>query len=294
MPSIVVVSLVFALVAFAMNSILCRQALSGDAIDPATFTAIRIIAGAGCLLAILAARRRPPRRLLRDVTAAAMLFVYAISFSLAYRDLAAGVGALILFAVVQATMIGWGLRCGERLGGLGWMGLVAALAGLVVLAAPNASATIWSAANWSAPSVRGSLLMAAAGVAWAIYSLRGRTGIDPLATTAGNFALAGLPALLLVLLLPGDRHATAGGVGLAVLSGAVASGLGYVAWYAALPHLRATAAATLQLLVPVIAAAGGVLLLAEAITLRLLLAAVLILGGVRLALRKGHPTDRPD
>jgi drug/metabolite transporter (DMT)-like permease len=285
-----VIATALALVAFALNSILCRLALAAGAIDAVLFTLVRLGSGAVCLLVILAWRGQARQRPVVDPAGAVMLFVYAIAFSLAYRELSAGVGALILFGMVQATMIGWGLARGERLDRLGWTGLLAALVGLGLLAGGGARGA----------GGQGSLLMALAGIAWGVYSLRGRVQQAPLAATTGNFTLAVLPAGLALLLLPGDRHGSAWGITLAVLSGALASGLGYVAWYAALPHLRATQAATVQLLVPVIAAGGGVLLLAEAITLRLLAAAVLILGGVRLALlggRRQHPrrrTGRPD
>jgi drug/metabolite transporter (DMT)-like permease len=276
----------FALVAFAMNSILCRLALAAGAIDAVLFTLVRLAAGAGCLALILAFRRRSLRTVRADLPAAAMLFLYAIAFSLAYRDLAAGTGALVLFGMVQVTMIGWGLTHGERLRAAGWAGLVVALSGLVVLTMPGLTA----------PSLRGGAMMAVAGIAWGVYSLRGRALTDPLAATAGNFSAAVLPAVAVALAFGGERQATPWGIILAVLSGAVASALGYVAWYAALQRLRATGAATVQLLVPVIAAVGGVLLLGETVTVRLLAAAGMILGGVHLTLRRqgrGGPTGRP-
>lgn len=269
----------FALVAFAMNSILCRLALAAGAIDAVLFTLVRLAAGAGCLALILAGRRRSLRSVRVDLPAAMMLFLYAIAFSLAYRDLATGTGALVLFGMVQVTMIGWGLVRGERLRAAGWVGLVLALAGLVVLTMPGLTA----------PSLRGGAMMAVGGIAWGIYSLRGRTQGDPLAATAGNFVVTMLPSVAVagavVLGLGGERQATPVGVVLAVVSGAVASALGYVAWYTVLHRLRATGAATVQLLVPVIAAAGGGLLLGETVTVRLLAAAGMILGGVYLTLR---------
>lgn len=262
-----------ALVGFAANSLLCRLALADRAIDAASFTAIRLASGALVLVAI--AR---PRAALHagSAASAAALFAYAAPFSFAYLRLGAGLGALVLFGAVQAAMIGWAVARGERPGALVWLGLALALAGLVGLAAPGATS----------PDPIGLVAMVVAGVSWAVYTLRGRGAAGaPLATTAANFArsvpLAG--ALIAVAALVGGLSASARGVALAVLSGAVASGLGYSLWYAALPHLSATRAAALQLLVPVLAAGGGVGLLGERVSPRLLLAGAAILGGVALA-----------
>ncbi len=265
----------FAMTAFAMNSVLCRLALGTGAIDAMAFTAVRLGSGAVCLALLVGLPRdgmRPASRL--DIAAAAMLLVYALAFSFAYRDLNAATGALLLFALVQATMLAWGLRRGERLRPMGWAGVALAIGGLVVLTAPGLAA----------PPVRGALLMALAGVAWGVYSLRGRGAAEPLRATATNFALAAVPALALLVLLGASLHATPRGLVLAVLSGALASGLGYVAWYAALPWLATTAAATVQLSAPVLAAVGGALLLGEALGLRFLVAASMILGGIAAAL----------
>jgi drug/metabolite transporter (DMT)-like permease len=204
---------------------------------------------------------------------AGLLFVYALAFSFAYVSLGASTGALVLFAAVQATMIARGLGEGERPHLLEWAGLLVALAGLVYLLAPGLHA----------PSPRGSALMATAGVAWGLYSLRGRRADDPLASTRGNFVRATPAALLVSIASWSARHGSTPGVALAALSGAAASGLGYVIWYAALPRLTATRAALVQLCVPVLAAAGGVLFLAESLSLRFAVAASAVLGGVGLA-----------
>jgi drug/metabolite transporter (DMT)-like permease len=262
-----------ALIAFAANSILCRLALRGGEIDAASFTAVRVCAGA-VVLALLCARRDAARA--GSWGSAAALFGYAAPFSFAYLRLGAGVGALVLFGAVQTTMLAWAIARGERPSPRVWLGLVIALAGLVALAAPGASA----------PDPLAATGMAVAGIAWAVYTLRGRaTAGDPLRATAGNFLRAVPMALALVALgaLEG-LDATARGLVLAATSGALASGVGYAIWYAALRGLSATRAAVLQLLVPVIAAAGGVTLLGEAVTVRLAGAAATILGGVALAI----------
>lgn len=267
--------------AFAANSVLCRLALQTTAIDPATFTAVRLAAGALTLWGVVRLRRG---RMGGSWGSAAALFVYAAAFSFAYLGLTVGTGALILFGAVQLTMIGWGLARGERLSGLQTLGLAAALGGLVVLVLPGLAA----------PPLGAALLMAASGAAWGVYSLRGRGSRSAAADSAGNFARAvpmavGLGALVLVW--PGAAaHGDGPGLAYATLSGAVTSGLGYVVWYAVLPALRATSAATVQLSVPVLAALGGVALVGEAITLRLALASALTLGGIALVLRAGDTT----
>lgn len=268
-----------ALVAFAANSILCRMALGGARMDPAGFTAVRLGSGAATLWLLLAVRSGGLPRLEGHWASAAALFTYAGAFSLAYVSLDAGTGALILFGAVQLTMLLAGLRAGERPRPAEWLGLGLALAGLVVLVRPGISA----------PAPVGAALMAAAGIAWGVYSLRGRGSREPLRNTAGNFLMAAPVAVLLVPFAGGAGDWTASGVALAVASGALASGVGYAVWYAALPALTATRAALVQLLVPVLAAAGGVALLSEAIPLRLPVAAALVLGGVALAVTARSP-----
>ncbi|MEZ5980566.1 MAG: DMT family transporter [Planctomycetota bacterium] len=280
MPFRTALSTVLALLAFAGNSLLCREALRSGSIDAASFTAIRIASGAAALC-LLAARRGPRRA--SSTTSALALVGYAVPFSFAYLRLSAGTGALILFAAVQAVMIGAGLARGERPSAVGWFGIALAFGGLVWLALPGATA----------PDPAGGALMAAAGAAWGVYSLRGRargpgTGVDPLAATAGNFARA-VPLVVAILCaawLAGSVTVEPRGALLAATSGALTSGVGYAIWYAALRGLTATRAAVVQLLVPVIAALGGVALLGEAFSSRLAVAGVAILVGVLLAERR--------
>ena len=266
---------VFAMLAFASNSLLCRVALRDTAIDAASFTAIRLASGA--LLLVLLLRLRGVRPTAGGSwPMAAMLFAYAAFFSFAYRDLTAATGALLLFGAVQLTMMGWGLWKGERLAGLRLVGLTIAIGGLVVLLLPGLAA----------PPPLAAILMLAAGIAWGVYSLLGRGAGDPVAATGGNFLRSVAFAAVLGLADIGHESIDYRGVFYAVLSGAVTSGLGYVLWYAALPALSATSAATIQLSVPAIAAVGGAVLLAEPITARLLLASAAILGGIALTIRK--------
>lgn len=264
-----------ALVAFAGNSLLCRAALRNTAIDPASFTLLRIVSGA-LVLALLIGLRRPAQLRAGSWASAAALFAYAIAFSYAYIGLSAGTGALILFGAVQASMLGWALLRGERFGALQMLGFALAIAGLVALLLPGLSA----------PPLGSALLMLLAGVAWGVYSLRGRGAGDPTAATAGNFLRAVPMAVAVlavaVLLAPAAEQIDLPGSLYAIASGALTSGLGYAIWYRALPLLRASTAATVQLSVPVITAVAGVILLSEPVSLRLVLASVAVLGGVAL------------
>lgn len=262
-----------AMASFAANSLLCRIALRDTAIDAVTFTTVRMIAGALTLWLIVALRRGKPG-VSGSWYSALALFAYAIAFSWAYRSLSAAAGALLLFGSVQATMIAYGLWTGERLRGRQWIGLALALSGLAGLMLPGLSA----------PPLSGALLMMTAGMAWGVYSLRGKGSGDPASATAGNFLRTVPIALALSLLLLGDAHWDQAGAWYAMASGAVASGIGYAIWFAALPALRATSAATVQLSVPVIAAIGGILFLGESLTLRLVLASATILGGIALVI----------
>jgi len=260
-----------ALVAFAANSWLCRAALRSHAIDPASFTALRLATGA----AVLWLLSRSGERREGSLGSALALFGYAICFSFAYLALDSGVGALILFAAVQLTMLAGGVLAGHRPSLAESLGVALALAGLVVLGAPGASSP-------PPPAAAG---MTLAGAAWGIYSLRGRGVARPLLATADNFRRT-LPAavlLALVAVATGAR-ATPHGAALAALSGGLTSGVGYAIWYAALPALRPLVAGTVQLLVPVLAALGGVALLGERLTGRLLAAGGMILAGLALAL----------
>src|SRR5690606_10552116 len=262
------------MIAFAANSLLCRVALEQPRIDPASFGSIRLASGALVLAVIVRLRADRDRPAPPDWLAAAMLFAYVALFSFAYLSLPAGTGALILFGAVQLTMLGAGLRAGERFAPAAWAGLAAAIAGLVYLVSPGVSA----------PAPLGATSMALAGAAWGVYSLRGRGIADPLAATASNFARAVPLALALSVLTAGAVHADGPGVVLAVASGALSSGIGYVIWYAALRGLTAMRAATVQLSVPPIAAIGGALMLAEPLTPRLMLASAAIIGGIAVVL----------
>lgn len=263
-----------AMLAFAANSVLCRLALDQAAIDPASFGSIRLVSGAVVLNLIFRFQSATPLAAKWDWRAAIMLFAYVACFSFAYLALSTGTGALILFGAVQLTMIGSGLWSGERLSVVGWLGVALAIAGLVYLLSPGITA----------PPLFGATLMAAAGIAWGAYSLRGRRVVNPLAATARNFTLAAPCALVLSLIFAASAHVTAAGVGLALVSGALTSGVGYVIWYAALPRLTAVRAATVQLSVPLIATVGGILFVGESLTPRLAIAAVVILGGIAFVL----------
>ena len=263
------------MVAFASNSILNRLALDHRSIDAVSYTSIRLIAGAVALWSISSLPRNNAGPKVRGTwVSAVMLFIYAVAFSFAYLSLTAGTGALILFDTVQVTMILVALRSGERPQFLEWLGVLLALSGLVYLVMPGLKA----------PSLLGSTLMIMAGIAWGVYSLRGRGTGSPLADTAGNFIRA-VPFIILIRLVTlNGVQLSQSGILLAALSGAVASGVGYVIWYAALRSLTATRAAIVQLSVPVLAAWGGVAFLAEDISLRLILAGAFILGGIALAI----------
>lgn len=272
------------MVAFASNSLLCRLALQQAAIDAASFSSIRLVSGA-VVLAVLArasAGQTPPARV--DWAAATMLFVYVVFFSFAYLTLSAGTGALILFGAVQLTMLAAGLRAGERFEALGWAGFALAAGGLVYLVSPGVTA----------PTPLGAALMTVAGIAWGVYSLRGRGLDNPLAATAGNFLRAAPMALALSMLLYDRAHASPAGILLALASGALTSGIGYVIWYAALKGLSAIRAAAVQLSVPPIAAFGAVLFLAEPLTPRLAAASAAILGGIALVLASRTQRKRPE
>jgi len=270
---------VLAMLAFAANSLLCRAALAGGHADAASFTLLRLASGALVLGLLARARGSPAPAAGLAWGSAAALFVYALGFSLAYLRIPAGVGALLLFAAVQLTMIGAGLRAGERPRWLEGAGLALSMAGLVILARPG----------FARPDPAGALLMLGAGAAWGLYSLRGRRGGDAVAVNAASFARAtplALAAGALALALGAPRLDLLGAL-LALASGGLASGLGYALWYAALPGLSATRAAIVQLSVPPLAAAGGVGLLGESFSPRLLVASLLILGGIALAVL-GH------
>jgi len=262
-----------AMLAFAGNSLLCRAALGGGAIDAASFTAVRLVSGALVLWLIVRARGDAVAGA-GNWTSALALFAYAAWFSFAYLDLTAATGALLLFGAVQATMIGHGLARGERLRPVQWLGLVLAMAGVVGLLLPGLSA----------PPPLAASLMLGAGVAWGVYSLRGKGAGDPMRVTAGNFLRSVPIAAILSLGMLGQWHGGSTGLALAIASGALTSGIGYAIWYTALPALKATHAATVQLSVPLIAALGAVVLLGEPLSLRLLVATPAIIGGIALVI----------
>ncbi len=269
-----------AMLAFAGNSLLCRAALEHTRIDAASFTSIRLLSGALALWLIV--RLRVSKHAgAGDWPSAFALFAYAAGFSFAYLHLSAATGALLLFGAVQTTMIGYGLWRGERFTALQWGGLLLALAGLTALLLPGLAA----------PPLGSAALMLCAGIAWGAYSLRGRGAGDPIRITAGNF-LRALPfALALSLFMLKGITLDAAGIGYAVASGALTSGLGYAVWYTALPALKATHAATVQLSVPLIAALGAAAFLGEAMTLRLLATSLAIVGGIALVMLTRRDPD---
>ncbi len=277
---------IIALIAFAANSLLCRMALAEGYIDPWNFTIIRLLGGAICLAIIMSVHQHRLKRqstlhegastsaILQDKgswLSSISLVVYALCFSLAYVELDTGTGALILFAAVQLTMIGWGIYQKEQLSAIQWLALLVALAGFVYLMLPSAAV----------PSLFGAIIMAISGIAWGVYSVRGKTCVSPLRATGFNFirSLVAFPILLLV----GMRYLAEinmGGILLAGVSGAITSGIGYSLWYVAMPLLKSTQAAVVQFCVPVLAAIAGVLFLSEQLTLRFVIASVIILGAV--------------
>lgn len=264
---------VLAMLAFAGNSLLCRMALKNTAIDAASFTTVRLISAAVTLLVLLHLFAKS-RSILGSWPSALVLFIYAAGFSFAYINLTAATGALLLFGAVQVSMISVGIWKGERFSSLQMMGLLLAVVGLVTLVLPGLAA----------PPLFSAVLMIAAGIAWGMYSLRGRGAGDPTAVTTGNFIRTIPFTLALSLLMVGHKNFDQTGVYLAIASGAITSGIGYAIWYRALPGLKATQAATVQLSVPVIAALGGIVLLGESFSLRLGLASIAIIAGIALVI----------
>lgn len=259
------------MVAFAANSVLNRLALDAGTSGPASFAAIRLVAGAA-MLAVLAGWQNGGLRWRTGPVGPASLALYVLGFSFAYVSLPAGVGALILFGGVQVTMFAGAILSGEAVPVPRWLGAGLSFAGLVYL--------MWPAGG-AAPDPVGTALMVSAALGWGIYSLIGRGARDPLAATAANFLWA-MPAGVAIWLIRPDGLDAAGAI-LAAISGAVTSGLGYALWYSVLPGLGASRAAVVQTTVPVIAIAGGILFLGEALSLRVVLASALVLGGVALA-----------
>ena len=278
LPARALILTLLSMAAFAGNSLLCRLALRQTDIDAASFTAIRLISGA-LVLWLAVHSRRGTRPGVGNWLSALALFSYAACFSFAYVSLPTGTGALLLFGAVQALMIGYGIWSGERLRPLQIAGLALAFGGLAVLLLPGVSA----------PPLAGTVLMLAAGVSWGIYSLRGKGAGDPTQVTAGNFLRAVPLAIGLgaIMLAANRMSVDAVGIGYAVASGGLTSGIGYAVWYSVVPALKSTTAASVQLSVPVLAAVGGIAFLGETLTLRLVLASIAILGGIALvALQK--------
>ena len=278
-----------ALIAFAANSLLCRMALAQGYIDAWNFTIIRLVSGAVCLGLIMAVYTYNLKRkgalnnaILSDTgswRSSISLLVYALCFSIAYIELDTGTGALILFSAVQLTMIGWGIYKKEQLSKLQWGAFIVALAGFVYLMLPSAAV----------PSLLGASLMALSGVAWGVYSIRGKACVSPLRTTAFNFirSLVAIPVLLLVA-IGYLKTVSMQGVLLACASGAIASGIGYSIWYVAMPLLKSTQAAVVQLCVPALAAIAGMLFLSEQVTVEFIIASSLILGSVLVFILNKH------
>lgn len=265
----------FALIAFAANSVLCRLALGEEVIDAASFTAIRLLSGILVLIFILKlSQSNTPLASSGSWSAGLKLFIYAIAFSYAYLGLDTGMGALILFASVQITMILIGLLSGSRFHFVEWIGALIAFGGFVYLVLPGISA----------PPLFEFALMSIAGLAWGLYTLAGKGSKNPLADTASNFTRTLPLVAVLIALTFQSAELSSKGLLLAVLSGGLASGVGYSVWYLALRSLSEIQAAVLQLSVPVIAGLGGVVLASEVLSLRLVLASVLILGGVLIVI----------
>jgi drug/metabolite transporter (DMT)-like permease len=262
-----------AMLAFAGNSLLCRIALKETGIDAASFTTFRILSG-GLALLFIASMQGAVRRMAGDWLTAFGLFVYAACFSFAYVSLSTGTGALLLFGAVQASMLGYGLWRGERLVIRRVVGLLCAFAGIVGLMLPGLTA----------PPLLGAALMIISGIAWGFFSIRGKGTGDPVLVITGSFVRAAPFAILLSIAMLSSASLNPAGIGFAVLSGALTSGVGYILWYIVLRGLTVTGAATVQLTVPMIAAAGGVVLLGEPVSLRLVLASIAIIGGVAFAL----------
>jgi drug/metabolite transporter (DMT)-like permease len=276
-PIKIIAATVFALLAFAANSVLCRLALGENAIDPSSFTIIRLISGIIILMAVMQLSEKSNNVKLKSKgswLAASMLFIYAIAFSFGYVSLDTGTGALILFGSVQITMIITSVISGNKLHISEWLGLLIAFSGFVYLIIPDLVT----------PSLMGFMLMTISGVAWGFYTLLGRTSQSPLSDTVYNFLRTSPFILVLIFFGLNDIHLTYTGIVLAVLSGAIASGLGYFVWYIALKGLSVTQAAVVQLFVPIIAATGGVIFTHELITLRLIESSALVLGGILMVI----------
>jgi len=277
MPTVIVTTL--AMIAFAANSILCRLALGQTEIDAASFTSIRLISGAITLTFLLYIKQPGALKWNINISSSLALFCYAICFSFAYLELTTGTGALILFGTIQLAMIVFGVVSGEKPSLIMWLGIVLASGGLVYLMLPGVGA----------PSITGTTLMAMAGLAWSVYTIRGKSTKNAVAATTWNFIGTVPFTIIASIIFMTKTHATNNGILLAIASGVLASGVGYVLWYAALPRMSITTAAIVQITVPVIAAFGGVLFMSEVFTLRLMVATFSILGGIALVILARRP-----
>jgi drug/metabolite transporter (DMT)-like permease len=275
---------VIAMIAFAANPLICRLALGQQLIDAASFTTVRVVSGAVTLALIMLPRWRRHGRSSVDWRSVSMLFIYMVFFSFAYLSLNASTGTLLLFGAVQLTMLIVAMRNGERFDSLSWAGITLAFFGLIYLVLPLITA----------PDPVGATLMVTAGVAWGGYSLFGRSAADSLESTALNFIYSVPMAIIVTLVFMNDFHGSPTGFILAATSGAITSGLGYAVWYAALRGLTASRAATVQLSVPTITAFGGVVFLSEPVSLRLIVASALTLGGIGIVLsQRSAPATLP-
>ncbi len=271
-----VLLILITMIAFAANSILCRLALRETSIDAITFTTVRIVSGAIVLWFLAGGKTAYSNLKNSSWLSGTALLVYAVAFSVSYLTVSAGTGALLLFTAVQATMIVNGIRSGEKLGSIKLLGMTLAAIGFVILIAPGVSA----------PPVVGAILMIIAGIAWGIYSIRGKAATKPIDMTMVNFIRAAAIIIPVYLLSFQWTQFDMRGLIYAGLSGAIASGIGYSVWYYVLPHIRSTTAATVQLSVPILVAIGGILFLSEFPSIRLFLCSVLVLGGIALVLNE--------
>lgn len=265
----------FSLIAFAGNSVLCKLALGQDRIDAASFTIIRLLSGIVVLLLISKIFHGEHKlRRQRNWISSIALFIYAVTFSYAYISLDTGTGALILFGAVQITMILASLIFGDKLHYSEWLGIILAFLGFIYLVLPSLTT----------PSLKGFILMTVSGIAWGTYTLRGKGTKQPISDSAANFCYT-LPFIVTLLIVEfRNTNLSSQGIILAIASGAIASGMGYTVWYMAVRRLSTMQTSVVQLLVPVIAAAGGVVFAQEEISIRLVFASIMILGGILIVL----------
>lgn len=282
----VIAMTIVAMIAFAGNSLLCRAALAHTSIDPASFTSIRLVSGALVLWLVFLFKTKQlntPMKLDGDWWSAICLFIYAAAFSFTYLKLTTATGALLLFGSVQLTMLGHGLARGERLRAIQFIGLLSAFSGLLILLLPGVES----------PPIDGAVLMVLSGFAWGIYSIQGRNAINPIAASMGNFTRSIIPTICLSIFFISRVALDIEGILLAIASGALASGFGYLVWYAVLPKLASMTAASVQLSVPIIAGLGGVIFVGELISLRLLVCSVAVLGGIAVIILFGRGSSAP-